>query len=109
MAQQPAQPFKDAADKALGKAKAGHNNDELVKDYVKKLCNIRARQVALRGEEKDLLNKAKADNILKTSLKNAVKELAMTPEQTQAKAEVDDETKRITALCKDLPLFKSAA
>lgn len=87
----------------------GHNSDELKRDYVKKLVGLKMEMTAIRGREKDLLNNAKTDGILKTSLRNAVKELAKTDEQLQAQKEVDTETAYITALCKGLPLFEAAA
>jgi macrodomain Ter protein organizer (MatP/YcbG family) len=95
----------------------GHNSkevdrtkDENTKKTVQEVAIRTAKIKALNEEIKDILNDAKKNNgDLKTSIRASVKNLFMTSDQRQAKKEIDLETDRVTKLCKDLPLFKSAA
>jgi len=98
----------DLVNKQKAPASAGHNMDKLKVDYVRDFANLEKQIIEIRGQQKDMLNDAKSDGILKTAIRGAAKNLFKTDEQKQAQKEVDDETDYITALCKDLPLFKAA-
>ena len=90
-------------------AEAGHNNDKLLQDYVIRFAKKQLEIEKLSGEGKEILREAKNDGFLKTSIRKAVKNLRMTPEQVQAKQEVEDTTKTYMEICGDLPLFQQAS
>lgn len=95
---------------AVQEAALGHNSEksnELLKEYVEKVAKKTRSMKAISGDIKEILNDAKADGFLETSIKDAVKILEMTDDQIQSAKEVDSETKRITKLCADLPLFRN--
>lgn len=87
----------------------GDNSDKLLKDYVTKCANLMGEMESKNSDLKEVLRSAKNDGFLKTSIRNAVKELRMTTEQRDSRKEIDEMTARYTELCRDLPLFKQAA
>lgn len=87
----------------------GHNSeDELLRGYVQKTAGLVREMQEINGEIKEVLREAKDAGFLKMAIRRAVKDLMMNEEQRQARKEVDAETKRITELCSDLPLFGSS-
>lgn len=98
--------IKEMHENAIG---GGHNSDELLKKYVVNIAQYEDQMMVIRGKIKAELQSAKDDGFLKMAIRKAVKSLTMTEEQRQAKQEVEIETRRITELCRDLPLFSKAA
>lgn len=94
---------------AVQEAAMGHNapplDDKLLKEHVQKVAKLQNSMEALNGKIKEELRTAKDNGFKKMSIRAAVKELRMTAEQRQSREEIDAETKRITRLCADLPLF----
>lgn len=86
-------------------AAVGDNADRILMEYVEKVAKFQDQIDTINGKMKDTLNAAKKDGFLKTSIKEAIKNLRMTKEQWQSKKEIHNETMRITKLCSDLPLF----
>lgn len=84
----------------------GDNSDKLQISYVEEWHTLTLQEIKLRGKKKDLLNKAKNDGFLKTSIKQGYKKLTLNEEQLQARAEVEAQAEKIFELCCDLPLFQ---
>lgn len=93
--------------KNQNEASIGHNSasDELLKGYMEKLNNLTNDAEAVRGDIKEVLNQAKADGFLKTSLRKALKDLRMTEEQRQSSNEVQQSREEYVRICKELGLF----
>ena len=83
----------------------GHNQTETDKAdraCVEKVREIEAKRTKLAGDVKDILAKHKNDyGTPKGSIRKAVKLLNRTPEEHQAKKEVDDVAQRIVNLFVD--------
>lgn len=90
---------------------AGHNSksrDELTKKYVTFVAERNAKIKKIRDEIKEEMVSAKDDGCDATAIRKAAKYLTLDADQRAAKDEEAVEVDRITALCKDLPLFQAA-
>ena len=82
----------------------GHNGDSAAADKkcVEKVAKLEEERRAIAGNIKDILNKHKdAYGTPKQSIRKAVKILAMTEEQFQAKKEIDFQAQAIIQLFVD--------
>lgn len=87
----------------------GSNSDEALKGFVERFAQIQIKKQKLIrpliDDEKLTLTEAKGAGFSKMAIRQAVKEMLMTPEQRDAHNEVDEQRRKITELCRDLPLF----
>lgn len=90
-------------------AMQGSNSNELLKKHITDFAQLERKKQEIVGKQKEILRAAKDDGFKKMAIRGAVKDLSMTEDQRQAKQEIDDERAHYTDLCRDLPLFKTAA
>lgn len=103
-------PYAEGDDEPI--AGEGHNiiaSEELEKSVLERYGHIQNEIKKLRNDAKDILQEGKDSGVLKSSVRNAYKELSMSEDARQAQKEVDNYTRRLVALGGDMPLFHVSA
>lgn len=86
----------------------GDNAKILLQDYIKEFERLEAEKDKAVSAQKEMLNRAKKDGFLKTSIRITVRRRKETVEQRNSRKEIEAEIETYTQMCADLPLFEVA-
>lgn len=83
----------------------GHNSTKDIAGFVSEFVALEKQIIELRGDQKDLLARAKDSDLLKMGIRKAAKEILASEEQRQARQSVEQARDEYLAACREEGIF----